>query len=40
MCRGTKNPHKLKVICYAVCLIDLNEYLDDITRESTSEKIC
>ena len=40
MRRGMKKLHGLKAICYAACLIDLNEYLAVSPRAKISDKIC
>ena len=39
MRRGTRNPRKLKVRCYAACLIGLNEYFYVVTGSKGSDKI-
>ena len=39
MKHGTRNPCELKAISYAVYLIDLNDYLDNIQGEKASDKI-
>ena len=39
MCDGMSNPRELKVKFYDACLIDLNDYLDDLTRAKASNNI-
>ena len=39
MFHGTRNPCKLKVGCYAACVIKLNEYLAIFTGSKASNKI-
>ena len=39
MCRRIKTIVRSKSIRYAVCLIDLNEYLDSFHRDTLSDKI-
>ena len=39
MCCGTRNPRKLRVICYAARLIDLDEYLETFPGLKESGKI-
>ena len=39
MCDGMSNPRELKVKFYDACLIDLNDYFDDLTRAKASNNI-
>ena len=40
MHHGMRNPHSLKVICYADSLVDLNECLAVLPGAKISENIC
>ena len=40
MRHGMRKPHSLKLICYAVCVIDLNKYFAVFPGENTSDNIC